>query len=152
METRKIKRDETDISVMRDDLSRLTTEYLNTKSMSDKVNARMTEIKKALSSATDTMGQADEKGNLWLPLGNNQLKREKRVSTSFDADAAAAWAKEQGLWDSVKIVVETLDVDKLLALAWENREYSSVVESFNKETITWAFKVVEKKAYDDDGS
>ena len=152
MEPRKIKRDETDISVVRDDLSRLTTEYLNTKSMSDKVTARLNEIKKALSSATDSMGQSDEKGNLWLPLGTNQLKREKRVATSFDMEAATVWAKEQGLWDTLKIVVETLDVDKLLALAWENREYSSVVESFNKETITWAFKVVEKKAYDDDGS
>lgn len=152
MEPRKIKKTEEDSPRVREDLERLTREYLNTKGMADKVNARLDEIKKSLSTATDSLGQADEKGNLWVPLGDLQLKREKRVSTSFDSDAAEAWAKEQGIWDDVKMVVETLDVDKLLALAWEHREFSPVVESFNKERITWAFKVVEKKAYDDDES
>ncbi len=135
-----------------DYLQRMATEYLNTKDMLNKVDARLDEIKKSLTREVDTYGTPDEKGNLWLPAGDLQLKKERRSSLSFDEEAAEKWAKEQGIFDQVKKVIfkEVLDVDLLLAYAWENREVSPVIEGFNKEKVTWAFKVVEKKAYVDE--
>ena len=134
------------------DLERLTTEYINTKGMADKVNARLDELKQTLSYRVVKEGQEDEKGNLWLPVGTRQLKREKRVSTSFNEGAAEEWAKEQGIFNDVKkvIIKEVLDVDRLLAYAWEHKEVRNTIEGFNTDKVTWAFKVVEKQAFIDE--
>jgi len=133
-------------------LERLMTEYLDTKSLHEKVTKRLDEVKGALTEIVTHDGVADDKGNLWLPVGTRQLKKERRVSRSFDLDAAAEWCKEQGIFDEVKtvVVIETVDEDKLLAYAWEHREASSVIESFNKERVSWAFKVVDKQAFIDE--
>lgn len=136
----------------KDDLIRLTGEYLDTKALQEKVTKRMDELKMSLGIHVDTEGFTDDKGNKWLPVGTRQLKREKRVSKSFDEAAAIAWCKEHGIYDDVKkvVTIETIDEDKLLAYAWENREHSSTIESFNVEKVTWAFKVVEKRSFDDE--
>lgn len=135
-----------------DDVSRLTSEYLDTKSMSDKVISRLEELKASLTRYIMKDGQEDDKGNYWLPVGSRQLKREKRVTKTFDAEAATEWCKEQGIFDEVKKVVhvEVVDEDKLLAYAWENREIAPIIESFTKEKVSWAFKVVDKKAFIDE--
>lgn len=134
------------------DLERLTKEYLDTKNMADKVNDRLDELKAALSMRVMKDGQEDDRGNLWLPVGSRQLKREKRVSITFDEEAAEQWAKEQGIFNDVKriIIKEKIDMDLLLAYAWEHKEVQQCIESFNTEKITWAFKVVEKQAFIDE--
>lgn len=134
------------------DLDRLVQEYLNTKSMADKVNTRLDELKATLTKYVDNHGQPDEKGSLWLPVGSCQIKKERRSSKFFDEDAATAWAKEQGIFNDVKRIVikEWVDMDLLLEYAWEHREVAPVIESFNKEKVTWAFKVVEKQAFIDE--
>jgi hypothetical protein len=136
----------------KEDIERLSEEYVNTKSMLDKVTTRLNELKEALTRLVDEQGQPDEKGNLWLPAGNRQLKKERRSSLSFDEESAEQWAKSEGIFNDVKRVIfkEVVDEDKLLAYAWEHREASPIIESFNKEKVTWAFKVVEKKAYIDE--
>lgn len=143
---------EQNISNTSSDVQRLTTEYLDTKSLSDKIGSRLDELKLILTKYVVDNGSEDEKGNLWLPVGQRQLKRERRVSISFDEEAAEAWAREQGIFDEVKKVVtkETVDLDLLLAYAWEHREVSGTIESFNKEKVTWAFKVVEKPSFIDE--
>lgn len=134
------------------DLERLAQEFLNTKSLLDKVTARFNELKQALTEAVDNDGYEDDKGHRWLPVGSLQLKRERRATVSFDVEAAEEWAKAEGIFDDVKkvIVQETIDHDLLLAYAWEHRELTPVVKSFNKEKVSWAFKVVEKRSYDEE--
>jgi len=152
MQVRTIKpvsNDEAPQDVVAGDLERLVREYLNTKDMASKLNARLDEMKQAISKMVEESGYEDEKGNLWLPSGNHQCKREKRVSIQLDEKAAEEWAREEGIWDDIKVVQERLDVDKLAAISWEVKEYAEKVESFTKEKITWAFKVIEGKAYDE---
>jgi hypothetical protein len=132
-----------------DTVKRLAKEYLDTQSLSSKITARLTELKKTLSDVADKEGFEDDKGHRWYSAGDLQLKREKRVSTSFDAASAEEWAKAKGIWDDVKMTVEVLDVDKLLALAWTDRSYTADIEAFNTQKVTWAFKVVEGKLYDE---
>jgi hypothetical protein len=134
--------------VVVDHAEMLTREYLNTKHMLDKTTERLNELKKALSDLVDKQGQQDEKGNIWMTAGEHQCKREKRLSISLDEAAAESWAREVGLWDDVKVVVEKIDPDKLMATCWNIEEYSEMLESLFKEKVTWAFKVVEgKKSY-----
>jgi hypothetical protein len=73
-------------------------------------------------------------------VGEHKLKRERRVSNIFDAEACEAWAKEQGLWDKVSEVVERLVEDKVLGLAWDQPDLRDTVNGFYKERETWAFK------------
>lgn len=135
-----------------DRVQRLLTEYLDTKSLSDKIAKRLDEVKTALVEYLKEEGQPDEKGNLWIPVGDKQLKHERRSSIFLDQSAAEDWCREQGIFDDLKqvVVTETVDEDKLLAYAWEHREVSKVIESFNKEKVTWAFKVVDKQAFSDE--
>ena len=71
----------------------------------------------------------------------DKLKRERRVSKTFDAANCEEWAKTTGLWDQVSEVVELLSEDKVLALAWDEPEIRAEIERFYLEKVTWAFKL-----------
>lgn len=129
---------------------RLAHQYLNTKHLHENISKKLDEIKKTLTEDLIAEGVPDDKGNLWCPAGDMQLKRERRISEVFDVQAAEKWAKETGNWDAVKTVVEVLDEDKLLALGWNNEDIRSCLPSFYKQKETWAFKVIEQKSYEDD--
>lgn len=131
-------------------LERLIDEYNKSKEFADKANARVDELKGSLRTYVKAHGTTDDKGHVWLPAVNHQLKYEKRVSRSFDRDTAEKWAKSEGYWDSVKQIIEVLDEDALLALVWKNPELETVITKFYTEKATWAFKVVEGKSYDDE--
>ena len=75
-----------------------------------------------------------------MNIGGHELKRERRVSKSFNSTQAEEWAREQGLWDDVKEVIERLSEDKLLQLAWEDKALLTTVQTFYTEKETWAFK------------
>lgn len=121
-------------------LERLAEEYRRSKETLDAIEKRTNAIKKELSEAVDTFGDEDEKGHKWLKVGDTTLKRERRVSVSFDAKNAEEWARENGHWDNVKEVVEVLSEDKLLGLAWDDKALDEVVRGFYVEKETWAFK------------
>lgn len=125
-------------------------EYKKSKEFSDKVAARTDELKKELVRLVKAHGKADDKGHLWLPAGDSQVKHERRVSRSLDRVAAERWAREEGIWDAVKEVVEVLSEDSLMKHFWENPDKEKVLEDLYSERETWAFKVVDKKSYDED--
>jgi hypothetical protein len=85
-------------------------------------------------------GKPDEKGNLWINTSGFEIKRERRVSKTFNADAAEAWAKENGYWETIKEVVEVISEDKLLGLAWNNEDVQEKVKTLYVEKETWALK------------
>lgn len=125
-------------------------EYKKSKEFSDKVAARTDELKKELVRLVKAHGKADNKGHLWLSAGDSQVKHERRVSRSLDRVAAERWAREEGIWDDVKEVIEVLSEDSLMKHFWENPEKEKVLEDLYSERETWAFKVVDKKSYDED--
>lgn len=121
-------------------LERLAEEYKKSKETLAIIEKRTNDMKKELSNAVENFGSQDDKGHLWLTVGDLQLKREKRVSRSFDAQSAEQWARDNGYWDDIKEVVEVLSEDKILGLAWSNKELEDTIMSFYIEKESWAFK------------
>ena len=120
---------------------RLVEEYKGAKDLADSSKKRADTLKKELSDLVDSEGYEGDNGHLWYEIGDYKLKRERRVSKSFDLDECEQWAKSTGLWDEVKEVVELVSEDKVLALAWDDPEVREAIERFYKEKETWAFKL-----------
>ena len=120
---------------------RLVEEYKGAKDLADSSKKRADTLKKDLSDLVDSEGYEGDDGHLWYEIGDYKLKRERRVSKSFDLDECEQWAKSTGLWDEVKEVVELVSEDKVLALAWDDPEVREAIERFYKEKETWAFKL-----------
>jgi hypothetical protein len=114
--------------------------FKNHKSLLDQTQKRADALKAELTEMLVTYGKPDEKGNIWIDLGDLELKRERRVSKSFNTSAAEAWAKENGHWDTVREVIEVLSEDKLLGLAWNDEAIQEKVKTFYVEKETWALK------------
>lgn len=119
---------------------RLAQEFKKSKEAIDLLTKRQNEMKNELINAITTNGYEDEKGHLWYEVGSMELKYERRVSRSFNAEAAEQWAREQGLWDDLKKVIEVVDEDKLLGYAWNHKEHENTIQGFYVEKETWAFK------------
>lgn len=119
---------------------RVVEDFKNHKSMLEQTQKRTDALKAELTEMLIAFGNPDEKGNVWIDLGDVELKRERRVSKSFNSSAAEAWAKENGHWDTVKEVVEVLSEDKLLGLAWNSEDIQEKVKTFYVEKETWALK------------
>ncbi len=125
-------------------LERLAEEYLNRKRMLDTLSTSVDELKKQLSTAVEEQGEEDDKGHKWLQAGKYLLQRQKRQSEpTLDREAAEKWAKDNGIWDKVKVVREDLDEDALAGLAFEMRNDEEFTEAYRnlfvKKPPTWAF-------------
>lgn len=121
-------------------LQRLIEEYKKSKEALEQLEKRQNLMKKELTQAIEEKGYTDDKGHVWLKVGPYEIKRERRVSRSFDTKAAEDWARANGMWDSVKEVIEVLSEERLLALAWEDKSLNETVSTFYVEKETWAFK------------
>jgi hypothetical protein len=132
------------------DLGRIVTEYVNLKSLIEKYQERLDKIKKELSSQVDSFGDVDDKGHKWLPAGEHQLKRERRVSINLDNHAAEQWARSKNMWKDVSEEVRILSEDKLLGKVWDNPELKLELDELYVKKESWAFKVVEGKSYGDE--
>ena len=120
---------------------RLVEEYKSAKDLADSSKKRADALKKELSDLVESEGYEGDNGHQWYEIGDYKLKRERRVSKSFDSDECEKWAKTTGLWDEVSEVVELLSEDKVLALAWDDRDVREASDHFYKEKETWAFKL-----------
>jgi hypothetical protein len=119
---------------------RLAQEFKKSKEAIDSLTKRQNDMKAELIEAVKDQGYEDDKGHKWFKVGDIELKYERRVSRSFDESAADNWAHDTGRWDDLKRVVEMLDEDKLLALAWEDNDVAETIQAFYVEKETWAFK------------
>ena len=79
-----------------------------------------------------------------------QIKHERRVGKYFKLAPAEEWAKEVGIWDEVKQVVEIISEDSILKYGWEHPEHHDTIANFYAERESWAFKIVDQKSYEDD--
>ena len=129
------------VRVNEDYVKGLVREYKKAKEMIDSLEKRNSEMKIKLTEALTTLGTPDNNGHVWLTIDDIEIKRERRVSKVFNAAAAEAWAKQNGHWDVVKEVIEVLNEDKILGLAWQNPELQEQIKSFYMEKESWALKV-----------
>lgn len=120
--------------------TKMVEEFVSQKKLLSQLEARVDKIKKELSTVVEQHGTPDDSGHIWLNVGGHELKRERRVSKTFNATTAEQWAKDNGLWDEVKEVVERLSEDKLLAVAWNDKSLLPTIQGFYVEKETWAFK------------
>lgn len=132
------------------DLPQLVKLYREQKEFADKLNARVDELKQELIKKVQETGFTDDKGNQWLDAGDFQLKRERRVSVSFNSHFAEEWAKKRNIWDDVKEIVEIVSEDRILAAAWDDDEMKHDIDNFYTRKENFAFKVVEGKSYDEE--
>lgn len=121
-------------------LTRLVEDFVSQKKLLSQLETRVDKMKKELSTVVDEYGTPDDSGHIWLNVGGHELKRERRVSKSFNSEKAEEWAREQGLWNDVKEVIERLSEDKLVGLAWNDKTHLPMVQTFYTEKETWAFK------------
>ena len=119
---------------------RLAQEFKKSKEAIDMLTKRQNDMKAELIEAVKDQGYEDDKGHKWFKVGDIELKYERRISRSFNEGGAENWARETGRWDDLKRIVELLDEDKLLALAWENNDVAETIQEFYVEKETWAFK------------
>lgn len=124
-----------------DYVERLVNDYKKSKELQEQLEKRTNDMKKELSKLVEDNGVVDDKGHLWLEVGDLKLKRERRVSRSLDAQSVETWAKENGHWDDIKKTIEVLDEDLLVGLAWDNEELAETIQGFYIEKEIWAFKV-----------
>jgi len=121
-------------------LTKLVEDFVSQKKLLSQLETRVDKIKKELSSVVDQHGTSDDNGHIWLNIGGHELKRERRVSKSFDTVSAEQWAREQGFWADVVEVIERISEEKVAALAWNNKDLLPIVQTFYTEKETWAFK------------
>jgi hypothetical protein len=119
---------------------RLAQEFKKSKEGIEALTKRQNEMKAELIEALQANGYEDDKGHKWYKVGSIELKYERRVSRSFNAEAAEQWAREHGLWEDLRKVVEVLDEDKLLGYAWNHKDEEETIQGFYTEKETWAFK------------
>lgn len=119
---------------------KLAEEFRKSKEAIDALTKRQDAMKKELIDALKQNGYEDDKGHMWWSVGDKELKYERRVSRSLNVDAAEQWAREQGIWDDIKEVVERLSEEKLLGYSWLHKEVEDVIQGFYTEKESWAFK------------
>lgn len=120
--------------------TKLVEEFVSQKKLLSQLEARVEKMKKELSTVVEDYGTQDDSGHIWLNIGGHELKRERRVSKSFNTSQAEEWARANGLWDNVKEVIERISEDKLLGLAWDDKSLLPTIQGFYTEKETWAFK------------
>ena len=107
---------------------RLAQEFKKSKEAIDSLTKRQNEMRAELVKAIQENGYEDDKGHLWYETGSMELKYERRISRSFNSEAAEQWAKELGIWDDLKKVIETIDEDKLLGYAWNHKDKEDEIQ------------------------
>lgn len=132
------------------ELVQLLNTYKEQKEFADRLLTRVEEMKRDLVRRVEAQGFTDDRGHQWLNAGDYQLKRERRVSISFNFEYAEQWSRENGIWDDVKEVLEVASEEKLLAALWENEKMKDKMDDFYTKRESYAFKVVEGKSYDDE--
>lgn len=120
---------------------RLLEEYKKTKETVDSLTKRQSQMKSELVEFLIEKGYEDDKGHRWASLGDEEIKYERRVQRSLNLQAAEIWAKETGRWEEVKEVLEVVNEDRLLGLAWVHKDLESIIQGFYVEKEIWAFKV-----------
>lgn len=120
---------------------RLLEEYLKADELAKVASKRAVEYKEQLRALVVEKGEPDDKGSLWLELGDRSIKNERRVSATFDRDAAEEWCADQGLSHEVTETIVQFSEDLFWKLVWERRIPKKVADRFVGENVTWAFKV-----------
>ncbi len=125
-----------------EDIAIYLSQFMGTKHMVTEATARMNTIKQTLMDYIADNGIEDGDGHQWVTVdGHGSIKRERRVSSSLDENAAKAWLRKRGrLAECLKrVVVTRFDEDQFLAVLYEEDVSDAERKRLYDETITYAF-------------
>jgi len=123
--------------VLKDEL-KTTTERLDT-------------LKKDLTSHVVEHGEVDDKGHrnflLPEPIGHGDktytgFQQQRRVSQSFDTEAAEELLKRRDLWERATVVVREIDQNEVYVLNQEGLLTDDELDSLFAERETFAFRPI----------
>lgn len=120
------------------------SEFISLRSRIDDMSKQRDSIKADLSELVDTVGEPDEKGNLWLRLphevdGFTSLQRQRKVSQSLDEDIATELLKEKGLFDRCFAMMPVLKEDEVMACLYEGLITEEEVDKMFPKKVSYAF-------------
>jgi hypothetical protein len=128
------------------DLKRTIRQYLSLKDEVDLLSKRQSELKKRLSDAVDTTGEADDRGHITLTVGDDikgdvKLTRQKRVSKTLDLQVAEDILTKRGIKDACIKMIPTLDEAAIMAAFYEDRLTEEDIDAMFPAKISYAFLV-----------
>ena len=120
------------------------SEFITLRSRIDDMSTQRDSIKADLSELVDTVGEPDEKGNLWLRLphevdGFTSLQRQRKVSQSLDEDTATELLKAKGLYDRCYAMLPVLKEDEVMACLYEGLITEEEVDKMFPKKVSYAF-------------
>jgi hypothetical protein len=120
------------------------SEFISLRSRIDDMSKQRDSIKADLSELVDTVGEPDEKGNLWLRLphevdGFTSLQRQRKVSQSLDEDTAVELLKAKGLYDRCYAMLPVLKEDEVMACLYEGLITEEEVDKMFPKRVSYAF-------------
>jgi hypothetical protein len=120
------------------------SEFISLRSRIDDMSKQRDSIKADLSELVDTVGEPDEKGNLWLRLphevdGFTSLQRQRKVSQSLDEDTAVELLKAKGLYDRCYAMLPVLKEDEVMACLYEGLITEEEVDKMFPKKVSYAF-------------
>jgi hypothetical protein len=130
-----------------------TRQFLALKFQETEIVTRKNKLRDEVSVHVDANGEVDEKGSKFWKLDppievNGQkfteVKRERRVSTSLDAEKAEELAVAKGIRDRLfkQVTTEVLDQDELYVLNQEGVISDEELDGLFVETESFAFKPI----------
>ena len=125
----------------------LVRQYSAVKQMLNDVSDREKKLKEELKSIVLESGELDEKGSTSLEVDDEiskvrKLVQQRRVSKSFDPDAAESILKEKGLFDRCIEMVPALDEQEILAARYEDLLTDDDIDAMFPAKESFAFMVV----------
>ena len=125
----------------------LVRQYAAVKQMLNDVSDREKKLKEELKSIVLESGELDEKGSTSLEVDDEiskvrKLVQQRRVSKSFDPNAAESILKEKGLFDRCIEMVPALDEQEILAARYEDLLTDDDIDAMFPAKESFAFMVV----------
>jgi hypothetical protein len=119
-------------------------EFISLRSRIDDMSKQRDSIKADLAELVDTVGEPDEKGNLWLRLphevdGFTSLQRQRKVSQSLDEDEASSILLSKGLTERCYKMVPMLDEAEVMACLYEGLLTEAEIDEMFPKKVSYAF-------------
>ena len=119
-------------------------EFISLRSRIDDMSKQRDSIKADLAELVDTVGEPDEKGNLWLRLphevdGYTALQRQRKVSQSLDEGAAENILKAKGIYDRCFVMRPILKEDEVMACLYEGLLTEEEIDEMFPKKVSYAF-------------
>ena len=129
-----------------DDITREVLEYQTLKQQIDDLDKRAKVLRDSLMEAVKIVGDADDKGHLWMELdeeinGVHSVLAERRVSQSLNEERAQEIIEERGLTERCTKMVRVVDHDEVRACLYEEALSEADLDEMFDRKVTWALRL-----------